>query len=157
MILVEKGEVNNRPRVHDFVCLSTSLSIYLAWLPVCLFAFLQVITKKRWKNTHKNELAVRNIGTYPVWIICHSFMHIFWDTLRHTVYCNGVQTSCKYLLEQNLVIKVSKTQGGMKKRVMTHVGKRLLRDDVLVQGRHTDRGQITTSLKLKRSHFPWTK
>lgn len=37
---------------------------------------------------------------------------------------------------------------------MTLVGKQLLRDDVLVQGQHTDRGQITTSLKLKRSPTP---
>lgn len=35
---------------------------------------------------------------------------------------------------------------------MTSVGKHLLRDDVLVQGRHTGGGQTTTSLKMK--HFP---
>lgn len=42
----------------------------------------------------------------------------------------------------------------MRKKAMTHVGKQLLKDDVLVQGRHTDRGQITTSLKLRHSLSP---
>ena len=53
-----------------------------------------------------------------------------------------------------MVIKVNETQGGMRKKVMAHVGKRLLRDDVLVQGRHTVGGQITTSFKLKHSPAP---
>lgn len=37
---------------------------------------------------------------------------------------------------------------------MTLIGKQLLRNDVLVQGQHTDEGGIAASLKLKHTPSP---
>lgn len=42
----------------------------------------------------------------------------------------------------------------MIEKVTALVGKQLLRDDVLVQGQHADRGRIAASLKLKHSPSP---
>lgn len=85
-----------------------------------------------------------------------SFHSAFWAAKRKRSPAS-LRGRVSFPPEQNLVIQVNETRGGTRKKPMTHVGKQFLRDDVLVQGRHTDRGQITTSLKLKHSPSPWRK